>query len=711
MAAAGDIDGDALTASIVASPAHGTLSVNADGSFTYHADANYFGENGYTYLVNDGQLDSTVATVQLTITAVNDAPTLVDQAVTLVEDGTVTLAPLASSFDVDGDALTASIVAGPAHGTVTVNADGSFSYKADANYFGTDSYTYRVNDGKLDSNIATVHLTITAVHKAPVARDGAFMLMEDGSIVLDLRSLGGEGNDSIGVEIVGGPANGMLVPNANGSFTYSPVANFTGIDSLRFRLNDGELQSNVATLTLTVAAVNDGPLAGASLVAGRQDTATVLRWSAFAVSDLDGDALTVALSRLPASGSLQVLQANGMWANAVVGNSFTAADLDGGKLRFVPAANVSGTAQVGFIVSDGQARSAEAFVRIDVAAVADAPTIELQGTTHHRTLFTTGFETAPNVSSESTLVAASMFEGWQLVTRIDQHGVGRGLGGGKDGFEIWTAGDGMADAYDRIRTVSAAANGGKNFLEINDAGGSQFQTLGIAREITTEKGASYSLSFDLAGRLGQSSDTTRIAVYVDDVLISSFDNTSGNDKLNWQHAVAKFTGNGGKQTIRIVTDASDRLKEGRGMLLDNIGLEQSVELNDGMQGGSVLLQGIKASLADGDGSEAMTLTLSGLPVGTFISDGVRSFMTTAAQPVADITGWNTQAMAIKPPAGFSGSLNLKLNATATEEFISRLLQCQPLAQAQNPLGSHPCPWMRIKHAHFTQRTLLLIGQI
>ena len=80
--------------------------------------------------------------------------------------------------------------------------------------------------------------------------------------------------------------------------------------------------------------------------------------------------------------------------------------------------------------------------------------------------------------------------------------VGRGLGGGKDGFEVWSTGDQMSDATERLRTVSAAANGGQNLLEINDAGGSQLQTLGIARAITTDKGASYSLGFDLAGRLG-----------------------------------------------------------------------------------------------------------------------------------------------------------------------------------------------------------------
>jgi len=283
-----------------------------------------------------------------------------------------------------------------------------------------------------------------------------------------------------------------------------------------------------------------------------------------------------------------------------------------------------------------------------------------------------------------------VFEGWTLVTGIDQHGMGRGLGGGKDGFEIWSKGDQMADSDERMRTVTSAANGGNNWLEINDAGGSQFQTLGIARQVTTQKGASYSLEFDLAGRLGFDGDTTRIAVYVDDVKIGSFDNTSPDAALNWQHAVAKFVGKGGTQTITIVTDASDRYKNGRGMMLDNIALNQSIALNQGKQGGNILLQGVKASLNDTDGSEQLKLSVAGLPEGTVISDGVNTATVTAQQPVADITGWNSALLGIKPPATFSGTLNLQVNATAVEgsngsqATVSRSITVNVDAVAQAP---------------------------
>jgi hypothetical protein len=382
------------------------------------------------------------------------------------------------------------------------------------------------------------------------------------------------------------------------------------------------------------------------------------------------------------------------------------ADLDAGMLRFVPAANASGGAgyaadgygdqhahyaRVGYTVSDGQAAPVASHVDIDIAAVADAPQLQLLGDTVQRQVFSTGWESAPNVSTQSTLVSSGVFEGWSLVTGIDMHGVGQGLGGGKDGFEIWSSGDQMADAYDRLHTVSAAANSGNNWLEINDAGGSQFQTLGIARQITTEKGASYSLSFDLAGRLGFGHDATRIAVYVDNVRIATFDNTSGNNALDWQHAVASFVGSGGKQVIRIVTDASDRDMSGRGMMIDNVALNETVQLNHGRQGGSVLLQGVQASLADTDGSEHLALTLAGLPAGTTLSDGTHSVTVTGQAPVADITGWNTYALAITPPAGFHGQLALQVSATATEAsngskaVVSQTIVVDVEAVAQAPV--------------------------
>src|SRR5206468_1110337 len=151
----------------------GTLGLNSDGSFTYTPAANYNGSDSFVYKINDGTADSNLATVSLTITAVNDAPLAKIGSATRTEDTALTVDAasglLAQATDIDGDPLTAVLVSGPSHGTLGLNSDGSFSYTPAANYNGSDSFVYEINDGTADSNLATVSLTITAVNDAPLA--------------------------------------------------------------------------------------------------------------------------------------------------------------------------------------------------------------------------------------------------------------------------------------------------------------------------------------------------------------------------------------------------------------------------------------------------------------------------------------------------------------------------------------------------------------
>ncbi len=125
-----------------------------------------------------------MATVSLTITAVNDAPVAANDSYGTNEDTTLTVgAPgvLANDSDVDGDSLSSIVVTGPSHGSLTFNANGSFSYTPAANYYGLDSFTYKANDGSLDSNVATVSITVTNVNDAPVAVNDAYTVVEDSS--------------------------------------------------------------------------------------------------------------------------------------------------------------------------------------------------------------------------------------------------------------------------------------------------------------------------------------------------------------------------------------------------------------------------------------------------------------------------------------------------------------------------------------------------
>src|SRR2546427_767336 len=172
-----DVDGDTLSAVLVSQPAHGSLTLNSDGSFSYVPAANYNGSDSFTYKANDGQANSGIATVNITITAVNDAPVALNDSYTTAEDTTLNVAALgalANHSDVHGYTLSAVLVSQPTHGSLTLNSNGSFSYVPAANYNGTDSFTYKANDGQADSGIATVTITITGVNDAPVAVNDSY---------------------------------------------------------------------------------------------------------------------------------------------------------------------------------------------------------------------------------------------------------------------------------------------------------------------------------------------------------------------------------------------------------------------------------------------------------------------------------------------------------------------------------------------------------
>jgi hypothetical protein len=162
-----DVDGDALTAVLGDGPSSGTLVLNADGSFAYTPNLNFNGSDSFTYKINDGVLDSIIATVTITVNAVNDAPTASADAITVDEGETVSVlnsaqsSVLANDSDSEGDGLTAVLVSRPGHAAdFSLNADGSFSYTHDGSKKILDSFTYLAADASRESTEATVTIRI-----------------------------------------------------------------------------------------------------------------------------------------------------------------------------------------------------------------------------------------------------------------------------------------------------------------------------------------------------------------------------------------------------------------------------------------------------------------------------------------------------------------------------------------------------------------------
>ena len=178
-----DADGDSLTAAKVSDPANGTLTLNADGSFTYTPNAGFSGGDSFTYTADDCPSSSNVATVTITVNAApNAAPVAVDDSYSTDVNTPLTVADpgvLTNDTDADLDLLTAVKVTDPAHGAVTLNAEGGFTYTPTTDYYGSDSFTYKANDGTTDSNVATVTIDV----QAPVGDAGllGYWKFDDGS--------------------------------------------------------------------------------------------------------------------------------------------------------------------------------------------------------------------------------------------------------------------------------------------------------------------------------------------------------------------------------------------------------------------------------------------------------------------------------------------------------------------------------------------------
>jgi choice-of-anchor B domain-containing protein len=159
-----DGDGDSLSAVLDTNPSHGTLSFNADGSFIYTPTVGFEGSDNFTYHADDGNNSSNVATVMISV--LNSAPFAVVDNYTTAENTVLTLsAPgvLNNDGDSDSDSLTAVLDTGPNNGTLSFNADGSFTYTPTFGFSGTDSFTYHASDGTDSSNITTVIIHVGAI--------------------------------------------------------------------------------------------------------------------------------------------------------------------------------------------------------------------------------------------------------------------------------------------------------------------------------------------------------------------------------------------------------------------------------------------------------------------------------------------------------------------------------------------------------------------
>ena len=169
LSGATDLDHLPLTASLVSGTTHGTLNLNSDGSFTYIPTAGYSGSDSFTYKANDGEVDSNVGTVTLTVAPTDHAPVALADQYYVASGTTVSVTNMGGILanDTSNNPLTALLVAGPSHGTLNLNPNGSFTYTSNNGYSGNDTFQYKATDGQMNSGVTTVTLTVNPPQVGP----------------------------------------------------------------------------------------------------------------------------------------------------------------------------------------------------------------------------------------------------------------------------------------------------------------------------------------------------------------------------------------------------------------------------------------------------------------------------------------------------------------------------------------------------------------
>ncbi|WP_205699225.1 Ig-like domain-containing protein [Conexibacter sp. SYSU D00693] len=335
-----DVDGDDLTFDAGA-PEHGTLACDEEDC-EYTPAPNFNGTDGFDFTVSDGNGGTDTGRVDLIVAAVNDAPNAQDVTATTDEDTAVELLLLGS--DPDGDTLTYAAQA-PSHGDVSCTAAGC-TYTPDADFHGTDEFTYFAFDGNGGADSATVRLTVTPVNDAPVANDQLVTTTEDTPAPITLAAQDVDG-DALTFTAQDGAHGTVSCDGA--ACTYLPAPNFHGADAFTFTVSDGtEGGSDTGRIDVIVAPVNDAPTAQDRAISTDEDEdvgVTLLG------ADVDGDQLTY-VAGAAEHGTVEC---------------------DGPGCTYTPEPNFNGADAFTYTVSDGEGGSGQATVTVTVDPVNDAP--------------------------------------------------------------------------------------------------------------------------------------------------------------------------------------------------------------------------------------------------------------------------------------------------------------------------------------------------
>ena len=331
---ADEYDGDSYSFVLITQPSNGTASL--DGStVTYSPNTNWNGTDTFTFEASDntGRIRN-VATATITVNPVNDAPFAPDMTIDMVEDGTgqfiISSAASDANFfrinatDIENDALTFQTISVNNATYDLVDNINELAYYPNQDFNGQDTFQYTVSDGTEESNTGTITVNISGVNDAPTTENYSVSTDEDlGIYPIPITEYSADAeNDDLVYIVTQIPTNGNLcqdggavcgtviavgdtIVGENGTNSsqpvYEPNPNFNGSDSFSWKVNDGEYDSNISTVTISVNPVNDAPVSLDTAIATRENVPEAVTFSA---SDVDGDNLTYSILTQPTSGVL-----------------------------------------------------------------------------------------------------------------------------------------------------------------------------------------------------------------------------------------------------------------------------------------------------------------------------------------------------------------------------------------------------------------------
>ena len=384
-----------LTVELVSGPTNASsFNLNADGSFTYQSTLNFNGQDSFTYRLNDGQAQnnfSNTATVTINIAPVNDAPVANPDSYLVEEDTLLNANNLsagresvrANDSDVDVNpvltSLTVTLESGPANAlTFSLNPNGTFTYQATLDYQGPDSFVYRLTDAGGLFSTATVSITVTEKNDPPVAVNDSYNAVED--VQLDVNTATGvrdgagtdddpdanNPNSTLRVVLVSGPTHSSVFNlNVDGSFSYKAAANYNGPDSFTYKLLDPipfNVESNIATVSINVAEVNDNPTANDD----GTPTSPLIRIKNTVVNPFIDQEINVLANDNddPDFNVVENLTITSAGTGVLHGTVTISADLK--KVLYTPELDYEGPDQFTYTIADGRGGSATATVFIEV---------------------------------------------------------------------------------------------------------------------------------------------------------------------------------------------------------------------------------------------------------------------------------------------------------------------------------------------------------